>query len=445
MSGPIQEYTINYQFEIPAFDFPNWHTYYARTLRTIDALFVLSTGISFMRGPWANGVNYNVGDVVVDMAVATAPNIWQCLVNHTSAATGSFFDDRSTHPSYWQARLSLPQFKGTWVTATNYFVGDFIVSGQQYAVAKLNHLSGATFAGDVAANWTVLVDLGAAIPAINTTTEGTIASAATTDIGSIAASRINVTGTTGITSFGSAVNTFKILRFSGIVAITHNATSLLLPKGATFTTGVGDILHVASDAAGNWRVIAGIKQDGSPAFIATGATANTVAVGNDSRITGALQSTANLGDLGNAATARTNLSVLGVAANLSDVNNATSARNNIGAQAADAQLASNIPQNSQSVNYTTVLTDGEKHIYHPSADNNPRTFTIAANASVAYPIGTTITFINKINTITIAITSDTLILAGAGTTGSRTLAANGMATAIKTAAAEWFISGTGLT
>lgn len=104
----------------------------------------------------------------------------------------------------------------------------------------------------------------------------------------------------------------------------------------------------------------------------------------------------------------------------------------------------NIPQNSKSAAYTTVLSDANKHIYHPSSDNNPRTFTIDSNANVAYPVGTCITFINEINTVTIAITSDTLTLNPAGTTGSRTLAANGMATAIKVASTKWVISGVGL-
>jgi hypothetical protein len=108
-------------------------------------------------------------------------------------------------------------------------------------------------------------------------------------------------------------------------------------------------------------------------------------------------------------------------------------------------LYSQIPQNSQSAAYTTVLADAQKHILHPLADNNARTFTIDSNANVAYPIGTAITFINEINTVTISITSDTMKLAGAGTTGSRTLAANGIATAIKTASTTWWISGTGLT
>lgn len=114
-------------------------------------------------------------------------------------------------------------------------------------------------------------------------------------------------------------------------------------------------------------------------------------------------------------------------------------------QAIDAQLSSLIRQNSQSTAYTTVLSDGGKHILHPTADNNARTFTIDSNANVAYPIGTALTFVNQINTVTIAITSDTMKLAGPGTTGSRTLAANGIATALKIESTVWIISGTGLT
>ncbi len=107
----------------------------------------------------------------------------------------------------------------------------------------------------------------------------------------------------------------------------------------------------------------------------------------------------------------------------------------------------NIPQNSKSAAYTTVLADAGGHVFHPSADVTARTWTIDSNANVPYVPGTAITFINQnaAGVITIAITSDTMRLAGAGTTGSRTLAANGVATAIKVTTTEWIISGTGLT
>jgi len=106
----------------------------------------------------------------------------------------------------------------------------------------------------------------------------------------------------------------------------------------------------------------------------------------------------------------------------------------------------NIPQNSRSANYTLVLTDAGKHILHPSADTTARTFTIPANTSVAFPVGTAVTFINQngAGNITIAITTNTLRLAGDGSTGSRTLEANGIATAVKVTATEWIISGVNL-
>jgi hypothetical protein len=106
----------------------------------------------------------------------------------------------------------------------------------------------------------------------------------------------------------------------------------------------------------------------------------------------------------------------------------------------------NIPQNSQSAAYTLVLADAGKHIFHPSTDANARTYTIPANSSVAYPIGTALTFINMTSqVVTIAITTDTMYLSSAGTTGSRSLAQYGSATAIKMTSTTWLISGSGLT
>ena len=106
----------------------------------------------------------------------------------------------------------------------------------------------------------------------------------------------------------------------------------------------------------------------------------------------------------------------------------------------------NIPLNSQSAAYTTVLADSGKVIFHPSTDANARTFTIDSNANVAYPVGTALTFINMTSqAVTIAITSDTMYLSSAGTTGSRTLAQYGSATAIKMTSTTWLISGSGLT
>ncbi len=112
---------------------------------------------------------------------------------------------------------------------------------------------------------------------------------------------------------------------------------------------------------------------------------------------------------------------------------------------ADTATKAGIPQNSQSTAYTTVLLDANKNIHHPATDNNARLFTIDSNVNVAYPIGTMLLFTNEINILTIAITSDTLSWSPTGATGSRTLAGNGIAAAIKVTATKWMISGVGLT
>lgn len=91
--------------------------------------------------------------------------------------------------------------------------------------------------------------------------------------------------------------------------------------------------------------------------------------------------------------------------------------------------------------YTVTASDAGEHIYSTAT----RTITIDSNANLALPIGTAITFIATTGaTVTIEITTDTMYLAGAGTTGSRTLAAHGMATAVKVDATTWYISGNGL-
>jgi len=110
----------------------------------------------------------------------------------------------------------------------------------------------------------------------------------------------------------------------------------------------------------------------------------------------------------------------------------------------DAVGFRNIPQNVQTGSYTLVLADSGKHIYRGSG--SAATWTIPANSSVAYAIGTALTFINlSATSVSIAITTDTMYLSSAGTTGTRTLAQYGSATAVKIASTSWIISGSGLT
>lgn len=100
------------------------------------------------------------------------------------------------------------------------------------------------------------------------------------------------------------------------------------------------------------------------------------------------------------------------------------------------------PQMSDQDAYTLVMSDSGKHHYHVSG--SAHTVTIPANASVAFPIGTILTFINENGggDVTIAITTDTL--RWGTSTGSRTLAADGVATAIKVTSTLWRLTGDGI-
>jgi autotransporter-associated beta strand protein len=102
-----------------------------------------------------------------------------------------------------------------------------------------------------------------------------------------------------------------------------------------------------------------------------------------------------------------------------------------------------IPQNATTTGSATIAAaDNGKHIHCTAT----RTLTIDSNANLALPIGFTFSVTAATGaTVTIAITTDTMYLSPAGTTGSRTLAAFGIATAIKITSTTWMISGNGLT
>jgi hypothetical protein len=92
------------------------------------------------------------------------------------------------------------------------------------------------------------------------------------------------------------------------------------------------------------------------------------------------------------------------------------------------------------------LSDSGKTFYFTGS--TAPTATIPANGSVAYPVGTVLTFVNDASaavSMNITITTDTLQLAGTGsTTLPKVLARYGVATAIKVTSTKWVISGTGL-
>lgn len=85
-----------------------------------------------------------------------------------------------------------------------------------------------------------------------------IASGTTCDIGGQLSTKLRITGTTTITSFGTNYRGPILLRMAGALTITHNSTTLICPGGANITTATGDAFiawpKATSGAADGWQV-----------------------------------------------------------------------------------------------------------------------------------------------------------------------------------------------
>jgi hypothetical protein len=199
----------------------------------------------------------------------------------------------------------------------------------------------------------------------------------------------------------------------------------------------GDTITTSKIVATTATILSGANVTGTATF--------NSAVVLSSSVTGTTASFSGATTIGGAAVLSSTLNVANTAT-MGVITGSTisGSANTLTVDGTDAVGFRNTPVNSQSAAYTLVLADSGKTILHPIADDNARTFTIPANSSVAYPVGTVVTFVNLINDVTIAITDDTMYLAGDGDTSSRTLAAYGVASAVKVASTSWVISGNGL-
>jgi len=122
--------------------------------------------------------------------------------------------------------------------------------------------------------WTTKLDYSNTVTftgaALNFAKGSDIASATTTDIGAATGNFVDITGTTTITGLGTVqAGTHRWLKFSGVLTLTHNASSMILPGAANITTAAGDTALFVSLGSGNWRCLFYSKASGYP-VISTG-------------------------------------------------------------------------------------------------------------------------------------------------------------------------------
>jgi hypothetical protein len=365
-----------------------------------------------LSGTWGDTVNYGISDYL-DIAIAGTLSFAGdgaiTLANTTGSASGNAIT--TTTAQYMVIRITGTQSIVKIITGPSY--------SKLYMVDHAGDTSAVTF--KAAGQTGVSVAVG----------EKCFVYYNGTDYVKVASSVAD-----GVTSVGGT-GTVNGISLSGTVTSTGNLTLGGALSGVSLTSQVTGTLPAANGGTG-------VANNAASTLTISGAFATTLTVTGATGVTlpttGTLATLAGSETFTNKTLTSPTLTTPALGTPASGVLSACTV------DGTDAVGFRNIPQNSQSGAYTLVLADAGKHIFHPVGDNNARTFTIPANSSVAYPIGTAITFINMaVANVTIAITTDTLTLSPAGTSGSRTLATNGSATCIKITSTEWLISGSGLT
>jgi hypothetical protein len=306
---------------------------------------------------------------------------------------------------------------GTWGNTTNTNLGTAI---EQAIVGKADVTVSSTSVTLTLTDSNALQDARA----LYLNLSGTPGGAATLNVPAIEKNYIVKNGTNEIVTIKVAAQTGVAIPVGKTVLVYNNGTDVVTAVDHIPSLTLGAALPVASGGTGITSFGSGVAT-----FLGTPSSANLAAAVTDETGSGLLVF----------ATSPTLVTpVLGTPS--------SGTLSSCTVDGTDAVGFRNTPVNSQSADYTLVLADSGKTIFHPAADNNARTFTIPANSSVAYAVGTVLTFVNLAAAdVTIAITTDTMYLAGDGTTGSRTLAEYGIASAVKLASTDWLISGNGLT
>jgi hypothetical protein len=254
---------------------------------------------------------------------------------------------------------------GTWGTTTNSNLGTAI---EQAIVGKADVTISSASVTLTLTDSNALQDARALF--LNLT--GTPGSAATLNVPAIEKNYIVKNGTNEIVTIKVAAQTGVAIPVGKTVLVYNNGTDVVTAVDHSIPSlTLGAALPVASGGTGITSFGAGVAT-----FLGTPSSANLATAVTDETGSGLLVF----------ATSPTLVTpVLGTPS--------SGTLSSCTVDGTDAVGFRNTPVNSKSADYTLVLADSGKTIFHPVADDNARTFTIPANSSVAYAVGTVLTFV----------------------------------------------------
>lgn len=257
----------------------------ARVRAATTANITISTALN--NADTLDGVSLATGDLVLVKDQSTASQNGVYVVGVTPARAAEF-DSFNEHPgSLIVVEEGSTNDDTMWLCTSN---PGGTLDSTSIAFSQVRYAAASTSAAGVVQLATV-AEAGTGTNATKAVTPAglfpattDVASATTTDLGAVASKNIRITGTTTITSFGTApAGISREGYFSGALILTHNSTSLILPGAGNITTAAGDAFEAISLGSGNWKVRSYTKANGQ-AVVASSGGGDMLAANNLSEV-----------------------------------------------------------------------------------------------------------------------------------------------------------------
>lgn len=256
--------TPNMGLSIVDFDDTPWHDEVNGNFELIDSIFNAAVGVAGISGAWENSLAVTEGEKYVDTDIGS---IWQVAIAHTTAATGTFEEDRDDNPTYWTPVSGALNARGEWMAGVVYGAGDLAYTEAEalYCVCAVTHTSTTSQRADIA-NWVILVD-GSSVG--DTSAVRYVAQTLTAGQKAQAKSNLSIQGAPLVTRYTTAGGPFTHTFDTACVKF-----RLIGGGGGGGGGGLGNVASAAATAGGSSGYV------GETDFLTRGAiTSGTVNVG----------------------------------------------------------------------------------------------------------------------------------------------------------------------
>jgi hypothetical protein len=291
MTSAVYDRTPNLGLGLIEFNFPNWADDANLNMQILDAALA-AVGVA-IKGTWQNNTIYNVGDLVIDPDTSRP---WRANITHTSAATGTFEEDRIAHPTYWIDASLILHARGQWTPATTYYPNDVVYDGYLWALATQQHTSSSSLNTDISdGKFVVITDSTTAVEdseaAATVAMDSATSASASATTATTSANNANAAATAASSSEASAASSATDAQSSeddAELAATRAEAALaaMLPdaasdgqyyarRNASWQAVIGEAPQdglVYARKSGNWVIATGamIVADSPPSPVANG-------------------------------------------------------------------------------------------------------------------------------------------------------------------------------